>query len=83
MMTKLEQKLIELGYRQKFEYPHIFYKKINGINLNIYTCGEVSRIRDSNVYQVKVGFSNQQDIDNLQEAYNQLQKDLEVLKEYD
>lgn len=79
-MTKLEEKLIELGYDQNFEYPHIFYKKINGINLNIYTCCEVSRIQDANVYQVKVGFSTQQQIDDLQKAFNQLQNDLEVLK---
>lgn len=83
-MTKLEQKLIQLGYKDVYfgnwhkVTKHKFVKKIVVLNNEINTdkCG---------VYWIKKSsnrlYTTQQDIDNLQQAFNQLQQDLEVLKE--
>lgn len=80
-MTKLEEKLIELGYEPSCCFKHIYEKfftdtlliKINILDFN-----------HSRVYVYGLGaFYTQQDIDNLQQAFNQLQNDLEVLKEYE
>lgn len=78
MMSKLEQKLIELGYEKLKFYDvigYIWWKKCIAINTN----GVVSKILDSElqISSIKI----QQDIDNLQQAFNELQKDLEILKE--
>ena len=81
-MTKLEQKLLELGYE--------FYLIDNGRVIYI---KDYHKIRLTIVMSEKIyGFINtykidridyQQDIDNLQQAFNQLQNDLEVLKKYE
>ena len=73
-MTKLEEKLIQLGYRQA---PHTnrFIKVMNDIIFTIVTNYSDKIIEKYAVVCVE----SQQDIDNLQQAFNQLQKDLEVL----
>lgn len=75
-MTKLEEKLIELGYKQEeylhfiyFKYINDFYVFINSRNLNKY-----------GVERFMKTYSKQKDIDNLQQAFNELQRDLEILK---
>ena len=82
-MTKLEEKLIELGYEKEriCEYTKDFIKEqfYLMITINPYTR---NKIVDNYVFQYSFT-KTQQDIDNLQQAYNQLQKDLEVLKEYE
>ena len=85
-MTKLEQKLLKLGYeientdwtyktaRKWFEYGWfniLFNKEKYGNNI-YYSCVD---------YIFK--FKTQQDIDNLQQAFNQLQADLKELKKYE
>ena len=80
-MTKLEQKLIELGYLEDKGYCNI-YKKIKNrnifiIRLNYKNKNKINYSCIENAYYIQ----NQQDIDDLQRAFNQLQQDLEVLKD--
>lgn len=94
-MTKLEQKLIELGYEERyslFGLEKYFLKQNYAVDYKIedwffkihlnsdktiitYACVEING--DDNYIQ----FYSQKRIDNLQQAFNQLQNDLEVLKE--
>lgn len=82
-MTKLEEKLVELGYVQDKLFSNI-YKKVE--NRNIY----IMRLNCRNENKLEYGYIEnnyyiqvQQDIDNLQQAFNQLQQDLQVLREYE
>lgn len=85
-MSGLEDKLIELGYElSKDEITKtIFGHKLNG-NFENHIIIKNNKIVNCYVcyyeeyYIVKV----QQDIDNLQEAFNEMQKDLKILKEYE
>lgn len=73
-MTKLEQKLIELGYKKR-EYSKIqYFKRIAGgiIHLDITDLG-------STYVEPAYIIHSQQNIDNLQQAFNIMQKDLEEL----
>lgn len=78
-MTKLEQKLIELGYLpvsyRKYQkcYFEDFHIEIE-LTLNNKAKG---KLRTNAFYW----FYTQQDIDNLQQGYNEMQKDLAILKE--
>lgn len=78
-MTKLEQKLIELGYEKSS--LSIYYKKFT--NMLILTFEVYSEVIFSRVESQWSGFSCQEQIDNLQQAFNQLQNDLKELKEYE
>lgn len=87
-MTKLEEKLIELGYRPN-EFVYHKYDKVIAKNtfmvethLSISLKFMNSAIKDGCVI-VSISLRSQQDIDNLQLAFNTLQNDLEVLKEYE
>ena len=77
-MTKLEQKLIELGYIKHTPRSLKYGKYVNGYELLIDTS-----IKPFKSYIVMECFwlKKQSEIDNLQQAFNQLQEDLEVLKE--
>lgn len=83
-MNKLEQKLIELGY--KYDLSHYVYTKEYQLDTDnkimIVLNSDRTTIQNSRVYCLSPYFK-QQDIDNLQLAYNEMQKDLEVLKEYE
>ena len=82
----IEQKLIKLGYKQ--EWTMGFYKTIIlsplRFQIAIY-------IKNNTIFDYKMFISdeefgvgkikNQQDINNLQQAFYQMQKDLEILKE--
>lgn len=77
-MTKLEEKLIELGYEKSFPYGY-FKKYLKGKRCIITIIANYELDEIIETYIEKISHTrNQQDIDNLQQAYNQLQKDLEV-----
>jgi hypothetical protein len=85
-MTKLEQKLIELGYRNyydNFTRQTTYYKNNEYLEIRIVVNWNAygnKIVRSGVEYWTKM-FSTQQDIDNLQQAFKQLQSDLEVLKQ--
>ena len=72
-MTKLEQKLLELGYE---EFALCWRKEITERVFMI-----IEKDYKQNWIMVTKRIKSQQDIDNLQQAFNQLQQDLEVLKQ--
>lgn len=79
-MTKLEEKLLELGYMKSFLFQ-TFEKHLKDKCCVIYitlNC-ETNEIIYSYIHNITY-IITQQDIDNIQQAFNQLQKDLEVLK---
>lgn len=83
-MTKLEQKLIELGYviskYDNFFGEYDYVKVIPDVaELHIYYCKYTKTYYD--ICKSLRKSIDQRIIDNLQQAYNQLQRDLEVLKE--
>lgn len=83
-MTKLEQKLIELGYEVddwlSWSFTNVAYsKKYRMHNIVIYVNKETITIKCYRIIPIAF-YNEQQDIDNLQQAFNQLQKDLKVLK---
>ena len=83
-MTKLEEKLIELGYEKR----EVFYQ-----NNNIYRTKYIKSVNnvayiEINVYENytyyvrnEYAISNQSMIDKIQQAFNVMQRDLEILKE--
>ena len=77
-MTKLEEKLLELGYKNRKRGKYT--KKIRYYNLVIIIAFE--EIVDFYV-DINITIDKQQDIDIIQQAFNQLQKDLEELKKYE
>lgn len=78
-MTKLEQKLIELGYEQGLR--NTYHKRFT--SMFILTFEVYSEVIFSRVDSQWSGFSCQEQIDTLQQAFNQLQSDLKELKEYE
>ena len=87
-MAKLEEKLIQLGYDWVGNTLSNCPRYSKGITLNkkqfdlcIVTSKEKTKIYFNAVYTEYYTFETQQDIDNLQLAYNRLQLDLEVLKD--
>lgn len=81
-MTKLEEKLIELGYNGVFvgNDNNIYYKKQTKRIVLDFKC---EKIITSYLRLPSLEINNQKQINNLQQAYNQLQKDLKVLREND
>lgn len=81
-MTKLEEKLIQLGYRRGLKLVTYFYKKIdcdsNSITITFIFDYKFSRIIN---YYVEAFIKTEQGLEYSQQAFNQLQKDLEVLKD--
>jgi hypothetical protein len=82
-MTKLEQKLIELGYKlfQQKSDREVIYRKVNiGGYLDI-------QLWNGNILTSGVLFplpiNTQYELNNIQQAFNQLQNDLKELKEYE
>ena len=76
-MTKLEEKLLELGYKQGLRLITRFYKDIDcdgGITITLDY--KFSRIVN---YYVEAFIKKEQDLEVSKQAFNQLQKDLEVL----
>ena len=94
-MTKLEEKLIELGYdleSAEFFHNKLIYKTLIKsfefcyIESKVYSSYALSHFTAIKPICFKIkygseGFRKQEVIDNLQLAFNELQKDLEILKE--
>lgn len=83
-MTKLEQKLLQLGYELDYEdeIGTIYTKKMSFFEKLVITI-----IKNYNptgyVWTETRAYCKQDYIDNLQQAFNQLQNDLKELKEYE
>ena len=83
-MTKLEQKLIELGYekREVFYQNNDIYrtkyiKSVNNVSyieINVYESYTYSVINEYSI-------TDQSIIDKIQQAFDEMQKDVEVLKQ--
>ena len=77
-MTKLEEKLKELGYGKR-EYSKVqYFKSIEGGIIHLDITDLVSTY-----VEPKYIIHFQQDIDNLQQAFDIMQKDLEELRKYE
>ena len=81
-MTKLEEKLKELGYKQDLTLKHLYFKNIDNTRILLWLNKSRTNItKDSGVLKNEsIYVRKQQDIDNLQKAFNEMQKDLEILK---
>lgn len=81
-MTKLEEKLIELGYEQYVTLKHLYLKNIDNARILLWLNKSHTNItKDSGVLKNEsIYVRKQQDIDNLQQAFNVMQRDLEELK---
>lgn len=77
-MIRLEEKLIELGYSTENEVYKKWYKGLIVIT-TFYGKLIDYRIESRIISSIK----KQQDIDKFQQAFDQLLKDLEVLKEHE
>ena len=85
-MTKLEEKLIELGYRpyEQFMLIHSFIKVYNDKwNLIIETGLYETNVIECYVDLDGMAIYTQQDLEDLQQTFNVMQKDLEELKNYE
>ena len=84
-MTKLEEKLQELGYEQGVTLKHLYFKEIYNTRIMLWLNKSRSNItKDSGVLKNEsIYVRKQQEIYNLQQAFNEMQRDLEVLKEYE
>ena len=86
-MTKLEQKLIELGYEiylKEFNtVSKLAYKTINKYDIKLRLNKEITKIYAFGVVDecTELYINSQEQIDNLQQAFNIMQKDLEILKQ--
>ena len=80
-MTKLEEKLIQLGYeeREYNRFHHIYDKEIGGHKLTLYIDDNGKIVINQVIPYKHFTARFQVNIDSLQQAFNQLQKDLEVL----
>lgn len=78
-MTKLKEKLKELGYIKTCHPNNIEYKKetfYKGIEIFIFATKECRGV----VYSESNLFVNEEQINTLKKAFNEMQKDLEELK---
>ena len=80
-MTKLEQKLIELGYKRTGNYFKYIKRVLENILIIDINVGARAEIRYAYVDFYARGVYYQWQLDNLQQAFNEMQKDLEVLKQ--
>lgn len=76
-MSRLEEKLIELGYKHYAGKMYIKFQHKYSNELVI----EISQDKIINFYVYSYdSYIKQEQIDNLQQAFNEMQKDLEELK---
>lgn len=78
-MTKLEEKLVELGYEKTIGSGRWCKEYDGNKNIFINTDEYYKKIKDYYIHFYSF-IECQQDLDNLQLAFNELQKDLEELK---
>ena len=81
-LLRLEQKLIELGYKQDLTYKHLYLKNIDDARILLWLNNSRSKItKDSGVLKNEsIYVRKQEDINALQQAFNEMEKDLEELK---
>lgn len=83
-MTKLEKKLIELGYKPSRYINYRYAKTVNEYGLElVFLLKDNNGDIDKHYLSLSYTLTNKQDIDNIQQAFNQLQQDLKELKEYE
>ena len=80
-MTKLEEKLKELGYEER-DYIHKVFSK-NLFPYLIFIKLENDKISNYAINYCWFSISSQRDMDELQQAFNIMQKDLEELRMYE
>ena len=90
-MNKLEKKLQELGYIKSPKHSYVFNKEYIYDTYKIVVSISISSMTDKEgfhllgfhktIYTTRNYYYSQQDIDNLQQAFNEMQRDLEILKE--
>ena len=85
-MSRLEEKLIELGYEfshyEVFTRQNAYKKHIGDIDcavIMIYTNKDIDKIKS--YYAINGIVQSQIHINNLQQAFDVMKKDLEILKE--
>ena len=78
-MSKLEEKLQELGYKKDKLIPFSYDKRFKKCTAIIIDSGGLTGVLNLK-YKISV-IKTQQDIDDLQLAFNEMQNDLEILKE--
>lgn len=80
-MPRLEEKLIELGYEK---ISHNYMTRLTRYKKDFAFSYINFHIRDNEIVMYGVSptcdYQTQYEVDDLQQAYNQLQNDLEVLK---
>ena len=81
-MTKLEQKLRELGYKITHADGFVASKEILKSDLVI-SVSEDNKIETYYIYLYTRVLRHQSQLDDYKSALNQLQKDLKELKEYE
>ena len=81
-MTKLEEKLIELGYEQDIQNQFIYIKFKRMCDIWAYLNEPKNRV-DLELHCINPLDEQQMKLDILIEEYNEMKKDLEVLKEYE
>ena len=80
--SKLEEKLIELGY--EYEYFESYIKHFNRfVKIDINLTIDKEKINCFSVEYDACHFTRQKQIDNLQQAFDVMTRDLEILKEYE
>lgn len=84
-MTKLEQKLQELGYEKQPPHYHnqrviLYLKNSFNYDMAIYYDCKSNKIFDEGIFTDARIIRTQQHIDNLQKAFDVMQKDLKELK---
>lgn len=91
-MTKIEEELMQLGY--EYASPNGYYSRLKNDYVMRYekdTEEDYQIIIDLDYktktkiidYYISLSILRPKDMDNLQQAFNQMQRDLEVLKEYE
>ena len=82
-MTKLEEKLIELGYAEDKNVSGYYKKYFDYAYIAIYIDKDNTIKYEWSGVQMKklVRIKSQKHINDLQQAYNEMQKDLEVLRQ--
>lgn len=80
-MSRLEEKLLELGYKY---FNKCYVKNVNGVYIWVEPWDErFSKIHTMFVYDHIQYIKQQKHLDMLQQAFNEMQRDLEVLRKYE
>ena len=80
-MSRIEEKLEELGYRYIYSINCFGKKHSRFISIFIELNKDKSKVNDYDVEYTTYRFKKQDQIDNLQQAFNILQSDLKELKQ--